>query len=166
MEPDGGPVIEMTALERAAVEATLWRRDLAPHIRERLEMVQAAAQGHDLNRIVASSGRTPATVRRWLNQFRAGGIAGLADAPRSGRPLKADAAYMQALERAINASPRALGLPFDVWTSGRLSAYLGETTGTRVDPGWLRTLLARRSLRCRRPKHTLDHIQRPAEVAA
>jgi hypothetical protein len=59
-----------------------------------------------------------------------------------------------------------LGLPFDVWTSARLSAYLAETTGVRIAPGWLRALLARRRFACGRPKHTVKHLQDEAEVAA
>jgi transposase len=32
----------------------------------------------------------PATVRRWIIRFTGGGLAGLADRPRSGRPGSAD----------------------------------------------------------------------------
>jgi transposase len=67
----------------------------------------------------------------------------VADAPRAGRPVRADAAYRQALEQAVQTPPRDLGLPFDVWTSTRLRAYLAQTTGVRIPPGWLRVLLAR-----------------------
>jgi transposase len=166
MVPDPAPAIEVSAAERTRVEAALRRRDLPPRVRERLEMVKAAARGHDLAAIAAWSGRTPATVRRWLARFRDGGIAALADAPRPGRPAKADAAYLAALERAVESPPRELGLPFDVWTSARLSAYLAETTGATVAPGWVRALLARRRFRCGRVKHTLEHLRDPAEVAA
>ena len=111
------PVLEVTAAQRTAVEAALRRRDLAPRLRERLEMVKAAALGQDLAAIARWSGRTPETVRRWLAAYQAGGIAALADAPRQGRPPKADAAYLAALEAAVETPPRTLGLPFDVWTS-------------------------------------------------
>jgi len=166
MGPDPAPAIEVSAEERTAVEAALRRRDLTPRVRERLEMVKAAALGQDLAAIARWSGRTPATVRRWLDRFRAGGVAALADAPRPGRPPKADAAYLAALERAVDTPPREVGLPFDVWTSARLSAHLAEQTGARVAPGWLRALLARQRFRCGRAKHTLAHLQDPAEVAA
>lgn len=159
-------VIAVTAGERAAVEAALRRRDLAPRVRERLEMVKAAALGQDTVAIGAWSGRGERTVRRWLGAFAAGGVAALADAPRSGRPAEADGAYLQELEAAVDAAPPALGLPFDVWTSPRLSAYLAERTGVRIAPGWLRALLARRRFACGRPKHTLSHLQDPEEVAA
>lgn len=166
MGAGSGVPIEVAAEQRAAVERALRRRELAPRVRERLEMVKAAALGQDLAAIAAWSGRTERTVRRWLRRFAAGGLAALADAPRAGRPPAADAAYLRALEAAADTPPPALGLPFDVWTSGRLSAYLAERTGVRIAPGWLRALLARRRFACGRPKHTLDHLQDPAEVAA
>jgi transposase len=151
---------------RAVVEAALRRRELAPRVRERLEMVKARAFGADLAGIASWSGRSVRTVRQWLRRFDQGGVAALADAPRAGRPAKADAAYLQALEATVETAPPTLGLPFDVWTSDRLSAYLAGTTGVRIAPGWLRALLARRDFVCGRPKHTLKHLQDPDEVAA
>jgi len=131
-----------------------------------LEMVKAADLGHDLGEIAAWSGREPRTVRRWLGAFASGGSGALADAPRSGRPVVADAAYLGALEEAVQTSPRGLKLGFDVWTSERLSAYLARITGIRMAPGWLRVLLGRMRFSCGRPKHTLSHLRDPEEVAA
>jgi transposase len=152
--------------ERVAVERRLAQRALAPRQRERLEMVKAAWLGEDVGTIARWSGRTPRTVRRWLAAFRDGGADALAGASIPGRPPKADAAYLAALETALEAPPRTLGLRFDVWTSGRLSAYLAAATGVRIAPGWLRVLLHRQRFACGRPKHTLAHLQDPEEVAA
>jgi len=80
--------------------------------------------------------------------------------------VKADAVYVAALERAVDTPPPTLGLPFDVWTSPRLSAYLAETTGVRIAPGWVRALLARQRFRSGRPKHTLGHLQDPVARTA
>ena len=125
---------EISAEQRARVEEKLRGRELLPRTRERLEMVKAAALGHTLEEIVRWSGRSPRTVRFWLDRFVGVGAAGLADAPRAGRPARADAEYLAALERAVETPPRGLGLGFDVWTSSRLSAYLAETTGVRIIP--------------------------------
>lgn len=152
--------------QRVAVEALLREHDLTPRVRERLEMVKGAALGWDLGMIAAWCGRTEATVRRWLAAFRDGGVTALTDAPRAGRPRRADTAYLTALETAVEADPRALGQGFDVWTSARLSAYLAETTGTRIAPGWLRVLLHRQRFANGRPKHSVAHLQDPEEVAA
>jgi transposase len=152
--------------QRTEADRWLRRRDLAPRLRERLEMVKAVALGQDLPTIARWSGRTERTLRRWLGRYVAGGVAALADAPRSGRPVAADAAYRQAAEAALGRSPRTLELPFDVWTSARLSAYLAETTGVRIAPGWLRALLSQWDYVCGRPKHTLKHLQDATAVAA
>jgi transposase len=167
MPGTGKPLLRLTSEERKEVKATLRREDLAPRVRERLEMVKAADLGHGLEEVAAWSGRTPRTVRRWLGRFASGdGIAALADGARSGRPARADAAYLLALEEAAETPPREVRLGFDVWTSERLSAYLARTTGVGIAPGWLRVLLGRRRFACGRPKHTLGHLRDPEEVAA
>jgi transposase len=158
-------LLELTEEQRGAVETTLRQHDLAPRVRERLEMIKALALGQDLAASARWSGRSPRTVRRWLGRFAAGGVACLADAPRPGRPAVANADYRQAAEAALAAGPRALGLPFDVWTSARLVADVERATGARIAPGWLRVLLARWDYVCGRPKHTLKHLQDPAAVA-
>jgi transposase len=166
MEPPARTVIPITPEQRASVEAMLRHPTLSPRLRERLEMVKAAGRGFDWDAIAAWSDRTPRTVRQWLTRFATGGIAALGDAPRSGRPPTADATYQAALDHAADRDPRALGLPFDAWTSARLSAYLAEMTGVRVAPSWLRTLLIRQRFRCGRPKHTLDHLRDTEAVSA
>jgi transposase len=158
------PVVDPA--QRAVVEEVLRRRTLNPRVRERLEMVKARALGRDLASIATWCGRTVRTVDHWLRRYLAGGVAALADAPRSGRPPEADAAYRAALARAVETPPRELGLGFDVWTSPRLATYLAEQTGVALSAGWVRGLLNREDFVSGRPKHTLKHLQDPAEVAA
>jgi len=164
-EGDRGRV-GITADQRAAVEALLCQPALNRRVRERAEMVKAAALGYEVSQIAAWSGRSVRRVRHWLGRFAALGIAGLADGPRRGRPVKADATYRTALETAVTTPPPEFGLPFDIWTSDRLSAYLAETTGVRIAPGWLRALLNRQDLVTGRPKHTLQDLQDAAAITA
>jgi transposase len=158
--------LSVSPAQHGEVDQWLRRRDLAPRLRERLEMVKALALGQAVPQIAQWSGRTERTVRHGLRRYAQGGVAALADAPRTGRPVAADAAYRRAAEGALGTPPRTLGLPFDVWTSARLSAYLATTTGVRIAPGWLRALLGRWAYVCGRPKHTLKHLQDPEAVAA
>jgi transposase len=159
-------VPSIAAERRADVEAFLHQRTLQPRVRERLELVKARTLGQDAGTIASWCGRTRRTVGRWLGRYVAGGVAALADAPRSGRPADADAAYRQALATAVETPPRELGLGFDVWTSARLASYLAEQTGVRLRAGWLRALLTQEDFVCGRPKHTLKHRQDAAAVAA
>src|SRR5262245_32441518 len=116
--------------------------------------------------LAVADGQRFTDAARWLEAFAAGGVGAVADAPRAGRPPRAVAAYLAALERAADTPPRTLGVLFDAWTSDRLSAYLAETTGVRLAPGWVRALLARRRSRLGRPKHALGHLQDAAARAA
>ncbi len=158
--------ITVTREQREDVERQLRRTDLTRRMRERLEMVKAAALGDEVERIARWSGRSEARVEHWLARFAAGGVAALADAPRPGRPVQADGAYVEAVDAALESGPSPLGLVFDVWTSERLSVYLEQQTGVHICPGWLRVLLGQRGWVCGRPKHTLKHLQDPAAVAA
>lgn len=65
MVDGGGGAIPVTASQRAAVEARLRERTLPPRLRERLEMVKAAALGQDEAAIARWSGRSPRRVRHW-----------------------------------------------------------------------------------------------------
>lgn len=87
-----GTTLVITVEQRAEIEAALRRTDLMRRVRERLEMVKAAALGDDVERIARWSGRSVETVTHWLDRFAAGGAAALVDAPRTGRPVRADAA--------------------------------------------------------------------------
>ena len=160
------PWVRAAQQAQQTVEAALRRRELAPRVRERLEMLKGVVLGWSLVDIARWSGRDERTVVRWLVAFAADGLPARADAPRRGRPARADGAYLAALERAVDTPPRELGLLFDAWTSERRSASLAETTGVRIAPGWVRALLARQRYRTGRPKHTLGHLQDPAARAA
>jgi transposase len=151
---------------QAEVERLLRRETLNRRVRERLEMVKAHALGQDMAQIARWCGRRVETVRHWLQRYQEHGVSGLRDAPRSGRPRQADAAYRAALERTVSTPPRELGVGFDAWTSARLARYLAEQTGVQLSDGWVRALLGDLDFGCGRPKHTLHHLQDPQEVAA
>ncbi len=159
-------VAQIPAAARAVVDEALRQARLKRRVRERLEMVKGAALGQSLAEIARWSGRTERTVTPWLERYVAGGVAGLADAPRPGRPPQADAGYRVAMTTAMATAPRTLGLTYDHWTSARLSAYLAEQTQVVIAPSWLRSLLKRQDFVTGRPKHTLKHLQDVAEVAA
>ena len=129
---------EISDEQRAKVEEKLRRRDVLPRTRERLEMVKAAALGHELDAIVRWSGRSPRTVRFWLDRFAVAGVVGLADAPRTGRPARADAAYLEALERAVETPPRELGLAFELVAQPKRSQWPQKIVGFSTAPSGLR----------------------------
>jgi transposase len=93
---------------------------------ERAQIVWRAHQGARVPAIARALGITEATVRTWLKRFNAEGVAGLADAPRGGRPPTYSPEEVGEVIAASLTKPDDLGLPFGSWTLDRLTAYLQE----------------------------------------
>ena len=95
------------------------------------------------------------TVRRWLVRYQAEGLEGLKDAPRSGAPPKVTRAYRDQLLAVVRRRPRALGLPFSLWTGDRLADYLAEKTGIRMSRESVYRLLRAGGIYLNRPQHAI-----------
>jgi transposase len=57
-------------------------------VSKRAHLVLLSDQGKSPPEIASLSGYSAVSVREWLKRYQAGGIAGLYDRPRSGRPRK------------------------------------------------------------------------------
>jgi transposase len=90
------------------------------------------------------------SVRLWLKRFNARGLAGLEDAPRSGRPPTYTAEQVSEVIATSLTKPATLGVPFGSWTLDRLEAYLNETKGIAVKRSRIDEILSAEGLRWRR----------------
>ena len=133
----------------------------------RTEVVRRATAIHALHlghkpEVVAQMVRAgKSTVGTWHRQWRAEGVEGLADRPRSGRPAKANQTYQAALEKSLTQSPADYGYTVAVWTLDRLAEHLEHETGIRLSIGRLQVWLERLGYVYRRPKRDLRHRQDP-----
>jgi transposase len=116
----------------------------------------SAEQGLKVPQIAAIVRESEATVLRWLKRYRAEGLEGLKDAPRSGRPVQVTEAYRAALLAAVRRRPRSLGLPFSLWTLPRLVDYLAEEAGLRVSDETVRRALKKAGIVLSRPQHKIS----------
>ena len=137
----------LTEEERDAVKRLAHSRTAAARLVERARIVWLSAAGWRVPAIAAEVGRGEDTVRTWLGRFDAAGVAGLADAARSGRPATYTAEEVGAVLAAAQQAPRALGLPFGCWTLDRLTAYLNEVGGVPIKRSRVGELLAAEGLR-------------------
>ena len=71
---------------RAALAQWVRSPTRAAGVVRRAAMVLLAADGQPLRRIADQVGVDRNVVRKWLDRFRAQGLAGLHDQPRPGRP--------------------------------------------------------------------------------
>jgi transposase len=125
-------------------------------VRTRAQMILLAAErGLVAAEIAAIVRQNEETVRRWFVRYQAEGIAGLFDAPRPGAPPKITAAYRERLLELVRRRPRALGLPFSLWTAARLADHLAEETGLRISVPSIHRLLRAGGMALSRPQHTI-----------
>src|SRR3954464_10321222 len=93
----------------------LYRTTRDVRVRTRAQMILLVAEPRlavsEVAPIVRESGET---IRRWVPRGGAGGLEGLSDAPRSGNPPRAGAAYRERLVDLVRRRPRPLALPFSM----------------------------------------------------
>ena len=90
-----------------------------------------------------------------IARYQAEGTVGLYDAPRSGAPPKVTPGYRERLLEAVRRRPRALDLPYSMWTAARLADYMAEQTGLRMSVPSVLRLLRAADMALSRPQHRI-----------
>jgi transposase len=128
-----------------------WARTRTGAVRlaERARLLLWARQGWRVSDLVHMLGLSDPTVRSWIKRFNAHGVAGLKDAPRSGRPPTYTPEQVVEVLAAALTDPKTLGLPFGSWTLDRLATYLHEPRGIALKRSRIDELLVREGLRWR-----------------
>ncbi len=117
------------ALKRCASSRT------APHrVVPRAQLIWASAHGAPVAAMARQIGLSAFRVRAWIHRFTRLGLAGLADAPRSGRPRQHDEPARGMVLALARTKPRSLGLPLALWTLARLQQALQERHRLLVTP--------------------------------
>lgn len=137
-----------------------------PEVRQRAGALHLLHQGQSPEQVAQALLVTANTIYAWHSRWHQQGMVGLRDRPRSGRPGKADSAYITQLEQLLKTYPADLGLPFTLWTINFLRLYLAEQTHILLSDTRLRSLLIRLGYHWKRPKKALDFLHDPASPAA
>jgi transposase len=85
--------------------------------------------GHKPEQVAEMQTVSKPTIYGWIDRWWSGGVEGLANRPKSGRPLKANDAYSLKFLEVIEKEPSELGYDFTIWTIDRLRAHLEKETG-------------------------------------
>ena len=99
------------------------------------------------------------TIYSWFHRWKAEGLKGLENRPKSGRPAVADAAYLKVVEETLEQDPGELGYDFTLWTIQRLNQHVREVTGKQLSDERLRLILLAHGWVYRRPKEDLGALQ-------
>ena len=144
----------LTSAEFREIE-DLYRRGPNARTRKRAHAIRLSSLEYSVPQIVEILGCTRQTVHNWFDAFEAGGVDGLSDKSRSGRPAKADADYRQLLVDSIRVNPHDLGYPFTVWTITRIRAHMARETSVLLSETRVRDVMKEENLVFKRPKHSL-----------
>ena len=149
--------IRLTAEQREELHRRARAREVAPRLRDRLEMVRLSDLDWSVPRIAAYLGCHEPTVRRVVKAVLAHGFAALPDRPCSGRPPTLTGAHLAAVEALLDAAARR----GQTWTAPRLATWLADTHGVRLDPEYLASRLRQRKFRWKRTKRSVQHKANP-----
>jgi transposase len=155
----------MTAEEAQALQTLAHSRTTEARLRDRARICWLSHQGRRVAAIKAVMGVADGTVRLWITRFNDGGLDGLHDRRRGGRPATYSPEQVGELIAASLTNPDELGLPFGSWTLDRLAAYLQEEKGIAIKRSRIGELLQREGLRWRQQETWFGERPDPAFAA-
>ncbi len=141
--------IHLTGEQRAELVAT--SRQAVGRVALRAQMVLLSADGRGVPEIAAFHRGGRDVVRTWLHRYAAGGVAALADLPRSGRPPR-DRLARRIVDTQASQPPRCAGLIQSCWTVALLAAFLAARFGLALSGSSVRRHLRASGWRWRRPR--------------
>jgi transposase len=132
----------------------LVRREVG-RVSERIRMVLLSSRGYTVPQIATIFECDEATVRTWVERFEAGGVEGLQDCPRSGRPRKVDSVALETIRQEVEHGPAQHGYVFGYWTIVTLVGHLATRCNLHLSRATVRRTLLALEFRWRRPRHEL-----------
>ena len=141
--------LDLTDEQRAELEMV--GRQAVGRVALRAQMVLLSDRGHSVPQIAAIHRCGGDVVRTWLHRYRDGGVAGLHDLPRRGRPPTEPLAR-QIVDAQASQSPRCAGLVQSCWTVALLAAFLAARFGLVLSGRTVRRHLKATGWRWRRPR--------------
>lgn len=153
--------IHLSRSDKSALQR-LRRNARSGRLRDRIAALLMLAAGVPIKKILEALLIARTTLVNWKQRWLKRRYFGMEDAPRSGRPPEADAAYIKEMVRVVQRDPREFGYAFTRWTAPRLAQYLGETTDIWLTPQWISELLRMQGIAWRKTKRTIRNLQNRA----
>ena len=148
--------VALTGEQRDELNQRARARDVAPRLRDRLEMVRLSDLGQTVPQSAATLGAHQQTVRKYVAAFIVGGFDALPDRLIPGRPLLVTRADLDAVGALLDAAATR----GETWTKARLVGWLARERGVAVTPQHLGVLLRKERFRWKRTARSVRHLQK------
>ena len=123
----------------------------------RLHAILLVAQGLSSRKVAQLLGDSPRSVAYWVKRFNEEGLAGLAEADRSGRPRKLNQGQIDLIGEALRKSPSDYGLVINLWDGKTLSAFIKKQFGIEMGVRQCQRLFRQLGFRLRKPRPKSAH---------
>ena len=121
--------INLTEEEQNKLESWLRKETAEQRFVERARIVLEAAAGKTTKEIAQSLRKRPATVSKWHTRFSRNRLAGLEDAPRTGKAAKYDMTTEKRILAQLDVPPPA---GYATWTGKLVAKALGDVSPHHV----------------------------------
>jgi transposase len=119
----------LTSEQRATLRSWLAAGTTEQRLAFRAQLILALAKGQSNAAVAHRLATRPATVSKWRGCFARRGLAGLADAPRSGKPRRCAAEAEQRILAALDAPPPGGDAR---WNGPLLAQHLGDISKHQI----------------------------------
>src|SRR6516165_10493763 len=119
----------LTSEQRATLRSWLAAGKTEQRVAFRAQIILAVAEGLSNKAAAARLATRPATVSKWRGRFARYGLAGVADAPRSGKPRHYEAEHRRRIIAALDAPPPA---GYARWNGPLLAKHLGDISKHQI----------------------------------
>ena len=113
---------------------------------ERAKALLLKAAGYSTAQVAGELRRGEGMVRWTVKRFNESGLAGLADAPRSGRPAEYSQEARGQIIAAARTHPQEVGVKVGHWTLDRLVEYVNQQLGLGISRAQLARVLEEEGL--------------------
>src|SRR5258705_993933 len=121
--------VRLTGEQRTTLRSWLAAGKTEWRLAFRAQIILALADGLTNKEAAGRLATRPATVSKWRGRFARHGLAGVADAPRSGKPRHYDAQDERRILRALDAPPPA---GYARWNGTLLGKHLGDISKHQI----------------------------------
>ena len=121
--------VALTDEQRTTLRSWLAAGKTERRLAFRAQIILAVADGLSNKEVAGRLATRPATVSKWRGRFARHGLAGVADAPRSGKPRHYDAEDERRLLAALDAPPPA---GYARWNGTLLAKHLGDISKHQI----------------------------------
>lgn len=144
--------IRLTAAEQVQLEQ-MFKTTTDRRLRDRCQAVLMASRGRKRKTIAQDLGVHRTTVRLWLTQYQAHGVAGLPIHWAPGHPGRIPETLGPTIQGWVQDGPQGCGLDRAHWTYEELATPLYRTTGIAIKRTAMRVFCQRHALRPYRPTY-------------